>query len=770
MNRSVRTEFLKLCIILTTFMCYVTGCGRKNQTTEPVIERDYTIPTSEQSESAGEEITKIYEYICKTAFKDNEEDSLTTVRNIINQLGEKGYAAVDSENQIDMTQADKVMQFCEQVDAKKTAEVTIIVVSYLNGFTQYDLKTHDGNVDVERSYYKYENGHLDKASADSYPADLWQYTEEGYLIFSGSWPSDESYVLELSDVPECTALRVEPLDEKCRELNRCYILPVSYGKNNMFLINWNENDFGELNFYDLYDIFYQKVNDKAIPYTADDDIRIGAVYQIPKEEFEKVIMKYFSIDSKTLQSKTTYCEEDETYKYKPRGYYEMEYPKIPFSEVTDYTQNSDGTITLNVNAVYPYGNTSRLYTHEVVVRPMSDGGVQYVSNKIITSDNEYDKSWHIDRMSDQEWEATYGKTESITESETTTILNSIDNKEYSLFTTEEKKQLEDMAIEAADKLYDVYKDIQITAIDSFETGIKNFTKEQKVEAIRLLGKAGFVSVSDDVNMENHEIVEEFYSDYQKNNDAMVTIFDVHSDGTIGAITFLHREGKLQTYYVGIEWQEGPIPVIAETLVSNLTKIRLTEKGYFIYVYEEMFEHEGTSRYFRIEPLSDKCRELTQKYISGLSYVNYNMLVTNWDKSNVEDILMPCMFEDIYRIYTGENLKVENDKIPADVYEKIMTTCFPVSIEQLHENCEYDESSNNYKYEMIYAEPFPPFGEVIDYTQNSDGTITLFVDGVWVDFDSDCAFTNKIVVQPFDNGTFRYLSNSVEQNEGMRTWN
>ena len=88
-----------------------------------------------------------------------------------------------------------------------------------------------------------------------------EVTDYFYLIFSGSWPSDESYVLTLSDVPECTALRVEPLDEKCRELNRCYILPVSYGKNNMFLINWNENDFGELNFYDLYDIFYQKDSD-----------------------------------------------------------------------------------------------------------------------------------------------------------------------------------------------------------------------------------------------------------------------------------------------------------------------------------------------------------------------------------------------------------------------------------------------------------------------------------------------------------------------------
>ena len=43
------------------------------------------------------------------------------------------------------------------------------------------------------------------------------------------------------------------------------------------------------------------------------------------------------------------------------------------------------------------------------------------------------------------------------------------------------------------------------------------------------------------------------------------------------------------------------------------------------------------RYWRIEPLPEDCQELTEKYISGLSYVNYNLLVTDWDSSNVEAV-------------------------------------------------------------------------------------------------------------------------------------
>ena len=94
----------------------------------------------------------------------------------------------------------------------------------------------------------------------------------------------------------------------------------------------------------------------------------------------------------------------------------------------------------------------------------------------------------------------------------------------------------------------------------------------------------------------------------------------------------------------------------------------------------------------------------------------------------------------------------------------MTTYFPVSTEQLRAACGYDEHTNKYLYEVIYAAPYPPFGEVVAYQEHADGTITLTVDGVWIDYHSDCAFTNQVVVQPFSDGSFRYLSNRITQKE------
>lgn len=140
------------------------------------------------------------------------------LQRIVARLGERGYVAVDSENQVDMAGAGQVVEFCEAVEEKKETALTIIVMKDL-GFRKFDLETEDGSVNIVRGYYQYDrNGCLRNRSTVSYPADIWQFTEEGYLLFGGSYFSDENYVLTLNDTSEHTALRVLPLDETCRPM------------------------------------------------------------------------------------------------------------------------------------------------------------------------------------------------------------------------------------------------------------------------------------------------------------------------------------------------------------------------------------------------------------------------------------------------------------------------------------------------------------------------------------------------------------------------
>ena len=387
----------------------ISGCSdappEENTVSETVIDVQ---AIQEESEEDADEIISVCIDLYEKAEEENKLADLETIRSIVNRLGENGYSAVDSRNQINMTEPEKVVEFCEKVDAQEEAEITILEVSYLGGFVKYDLHTKDGNVDVVRSYYKYENGDIQREDTGSYQAEYWNYTEEGYLMFSGVWFSEELYVLTLSGAEEHTALRVQPLDETYRELSRKYLLPISFEQNNMFIVDWSEEDFGDLNFYDMYDLLYPKVNGTYTPYVADDNLGVGAVYRIPKDDFESVIMAYFNIDSETLQSKTIYYAEDETYEYKPRGFEEVEYPEYPYSEVVGFTKNSDGTLTLTANVVFPYAGDSKVFAHEVVVRPLENGGVQYVSNRIIPSEDNYRETWHTPRLTAEEWEEIYG--------------------------------------------------------------------------------------------------------------------------------------------------------------------------------------------------------------------------------------------------------------------------------------------------------------------------------------------------------------------------
>ena len=76
-----------------------------------------------------------------------------------------------------------------------------------------------------------------------------------------------------------------------------------------------------------------------------------------------------------------YNADTDSYIFRPRGFYEFDYAEIPYPEVQAYEENADGSVTLFVNAVYPNGNTSKLFTQKVTVKD-EDGNIYYLSNEI----------------------------------------------------------------------------------------------------------------------------------------------------------------------------------------------------------------------------------------------------------------------------------------------------------------------------------------------------------------------------------------------------
>jgi len=320
-------------------------------------------------------------------------------------------------------------------------------------------------------------------------------------------------------------------------------------------------------------------------------------------------------------------------------------------------------------------------------------------------------------------------------------------------------------LKAASDIWELYKDITIDeSLPSYSSGIVDFTKQQRFSVLAALGELGVIATTDDANTQNGEKFIPFYDDYLSRKPGMVTIYKVYDDGLIGSNTFLYRDDEIQSYYVGVKPGADGQPCISGKIVKEITTINYTSKGYFIYEDKNPMLHASAFGYFRLSPMSDECRGLTDRYLKYLEFQKYKLMVCDWNEETVHELLMPGMFEDFYYIKYNEGYRDSFDAIPGDLFEEIMTTYLPVTVDNLRNAYDYNESTETYRQETVYNSPYPPFLEVTDYNYNADGTITLYADGVWPDYNSDYAFSSEIIVKPFDDGTFRILSNDVTEQE------
>lgn len=653
-------------------------------------------------------------------------------------MGSKGYIAVDVENQINMANAENAEMFLSEVAENRDAGCTILQVMYDKSFVRFDFKSGGNNVMITRRFYVRENNCFVEKNEENYKAYTWKYTD-GYLFFEryrmGGYDGDSAY----------TALRVEPLDEKLRVLNRKYIKTIGYDSNNLFTTNWDESDMNKINYYDIYEALYKMKYGMSSPYSDE-----GVTYMIEGKLYEKVFQEYLPVSTDVLQHVNVYDVSRQMYQYRTRGMFDHSVtPLVPFPEVVDAEYNADGTITLIVNAVSEKDESGRLFTHKVAIKEKENDGFEYVSNDVLTMNKE-GIYWYRDRLSDKEWQEYYGDTE-----KTITINQNGNVIDDSLLSDDEMENVKVNIIRIlqSDAIRKLYEDEDISN-----------NSDLIYDAVDILGSSGLICFADDTNMYNYQLFQSFYRNYTDGGGRdYICVYRVNRDASVTEMTFVYDDSRIQMIFNTAKFENHDWKFIA-TGIRDLKDMKLTQKGYFIYTYSNIIAHGGLKEYFRVSPLTDECRELTRKYVYGLSYVNYNMLVIDWDESNASDILVPCMFDDIYRLYTGENLKPDGGWIDADKYESVMLSMFPVTVTELRDNCDYNSEKNSYRYQVILGKQYPPFGEVVDYSYNDDGTVSLIVDAVWADEGSDIAFRNTLTVKPEEDGTFKYMSNHIEKME------
>ena len=399
-----------LAVMLSCVLCACSMQPVENSYSEIV---DNIGVSEEQVKAQLKEWTGDYESALNSVAAGYEAGSLEFEEALINALGQAGYTAVDTDNQIDMVNYNRALKFIGAAEKGEEDELQIICVNTGGDCISFCFTTlSGGRVNVRREYFKNDNGNLAMSSDEEFEAYTWKYTDEGYLFF------EEYHMPGYDGAKSNTAIRVLPLNKALRELNRKYILPVGYGLNNLFCVEWNGEDFGEIDFYDLFDKFYPVVyktprsilestsmyflsgsaQHPVAPYAASDNLEEVKLYQIPSDEFEGVICRFLEIKSDELRKYTIYNSDGDFYEYRPRGLYDAEPPVCPFPEVIDCAENDDGTITLTVRAVYPYKNAAEALRHEVVIRRIQDGSFRFISNHILSKSYDGAAPWRVERI------------------------------------------------------------------------------------------------------------------------------------------------------------------------------------------------------------------------------------------------------------------------------------------------------------------------------------------------------------------------------------
>lgn len=360
-------------------------------------------PSDQKSkfEQENQKIARLYQPIYEKGLREDSLDDPGTITDIVKVLGEAGYAAASYDNEVNMVHPEQIEEFCKKAEEKKKAEQTLLLVQNDGALVRCDLSAIDGEIEVSCYTLSFEEGEPVTGEDYKFVSYVWKYSDKGYLFLEEYRPKD------LDGVSMNMAIRVKPLDEKCRQYNRKYVEPIGYHYNNMFITEWSEEDYGDLDFYDLYEPMYRmRWDDQEVI----DQLQEGIVYEIPEEEFEELYHSYFKINTQVLRERTLYNEEKHTYQYRTRGTGDLSPTATPpYPEVTGYRENEDGTLTLTVEAIWPERNLDCAFSHELTVRQLEDGGFQYVSNRVLLeSADVFCPEWYRERLTEQEWSEFYG--------------------------------------------------------------------------------------------------------------------------------------------------------------------------------------------------------------------------------------------------------------------------------------------------------------------------------------------------------------------------
>lgn len=297
------------------------------------------------------------------------------------------------------------------------------------------------------------------------------------------------------------------------------------------------------------------------------------------------------------------------------------------------------------------------------------------------------------------------------------------------------------------------------------------TPEEYARMSEAIGALGFSADTYNLNMTNYDQVESFWREVQQGKDAQTVIYCLYNWG-ITADILIHKDQK--SYYTMAVYDypqttaDGTSSVRFNEPLYKMENLQMTEKGYLVGFIPEQDGYSEMYRGYRVAPMNEEYRALCKKYVWGIGYMADNLLRYDWSKDDLSKLNLNWVFDSLYYKRNGEFSttkytaldEMNRTLIPADVMEDIMLGGLPITKEQLRESILFDEAKQEYAYQAFAGGGFSPTPEVVAVARNADGTISLTVDAVAIEFGDDQSMRSILTVMDLPDGGFRYLSNVV----------
>ncbi len=360
-----------------------------NNTKEDVIseedlEKGYDLPVSAQeNEEAKRDSMQIMsglEHIYRNADKG---DSLNVVLDnksickMIKKIKQQGYSVTVSEDYSNMENYKRFSSFLAKAQKKQKGSGVIYEV-HSEGSIGREKFIYDGkDMFLLASNASWDDNGKPIITFVSYTRiKKWRYSRKGWFCYELCVP-EYPEVTEMVD-GSCL-IRIKPMSDNKRKLSRKCVRGLAYQGNNILCSNWDQEHMQKIDYNGLYEYLYamkykKKFNGKKYP------------SGIPKDQFEQLIMEYLPVSREEIEKYASYNEKKKTYDWMRLGCfnYAPNFFGTSIPEVTKIKHNSNGTVTLTVDAVCEMVLCNEaVITHELTVKFNKDGSFRYLGNKIL---------------------------------------------------------------------------------------------------------------------------------------------------------------------------------------------------------------------------------------------------------------------------------------------------------------------------------------------------------------------------------------------------